>query len=62
VTSANRDTSSFFSVKCGEGDFVISLIFLSHEKHDQQARDTIMNAILPVTGNKIAQKKLSTEK
>ena len=53
---ASRDTSSFFGVKYGEGDFIISLAFLNHERHDQQAKDTIMNAILTVTRNKINQK------
>jgi len=53
---ANQYTSSFFSAKYGEGDFIISLVFFNYEGHNQQAKDTIMNAILTTTRNKILRK------
>jgi hypothetical protein len=54
---ANLKTTAFFTVRYGEGDFVISLVFLKHERHNQMAKDTIMNAILTVVSNKISEKK-----
>jgi hypothetical protein len=53
---ANTEVSAFFTVKYGEGDFIISLIFMTHARHSQEAKNTIKNAILKVTNEKITKK------
>jgi len=47
------ETSAFFSVKYGEGDFVFSLIFINDEYHDEKAIETIINGITKKTIEKI---------
>jgi hypothetical protein len=52
----NIDTTAFFTVKYGEGDFLFSLIFLSHANHNQQAKETITKAIVQSTLKKLEEK------
>lgn len=49
-------SSSFFEAKYGDGDLILSLIFLTHTTHNQQAKDTIKDAIVQSTKNNLRQK------
>ncbi len=46
IQSQGFKISSFFEAKYGEGDFLVSLIFLDSSAHNQQAKDTLKNAIV----------------
>jgi hypothetical protein len=51
------NTTAFFAVPYGEGDFIFSLLFLSHPLHNQKAKDIIKEAIVAVMAEKIKKKK-----
>lgn len=55
------DVTSFFSVPCGGGDFLFSLIFLTSTNHTQQERETIRNAIV-TSLNTLIQEKINLHK
>ena len=50
------NTTAFFAVPYGKGDFIFSLLFLSHPSHNQTAKMTIKRAIVEVMSEKIKQK------
>lgn len=52
----NRDTSAFFEVKYGEGDFIFSLIWLTHNLHTPQAKTIVRDAIIKATIDNLEQK------
>jgi len=56
LNGAPHDMVPIFTVQYGEGDFLISLVWITDEAHDEDARRAIKNAICRATVDKIAQK------
>jgi hypothetical protein len=52
----NTDTSAFFVVAYGEGDFIFSLIWLNHSLHSSQSKQLLKNAIIKETIDNIRLK------
>ena len=51
-------TSALFTVRYGEGDFIISLIWISDKPHDKEAKKAIKNTITRITIDKITETSL----
>ena len=57
-STANLQTSAFFGVKYGEGDFIFSLLFITRSLHNQNAKNIIKEALVKVTTDNLSKKTL----
>ncbi len=50
------DTTPFFIASYGEGDFLISLIWINDSAHEQQMKDLLKNAIPLLTMTRVKRR------